>query len=179
MDLTSIVPCAPEDFSDLRELHKAAINTAGWHFYSLAEVAAKLSEIDEPDYTITLLNENVLLAKLNNLLVGVSSWRPSKEHPQTAVITQLFLHPLFGNGGIASALIKKNEQMAYEHGFRWISAHADLNSREFFTRLGYETKGFKGCKSDSSSPYPLQIMTRHISSLFAGNSSLSGKLPVH
>ena len=53
MELASIVPCTPEDYSDLRELHKLAINHSGWHYYSLEEVAAKLHEIDQPDYTIS------------------------------------------------------------------------------------------------------------------------------
>ncbi len=43
MKLTSIVPCTPEDYSDLRDLHKMTINATGWRFYSLAEVAAKLA----------------------------------------------------------------------------------------------------------------------------------------
>ena len=110
MELTSIVPCTPEDYSDLRALHKMAINATGWHFYSLKEVAAKLIEIDEPDYTIALLSETVLLAKLDGLLVGAASWRPSNEHPQTAVISALYLHPAYSNGGIATALIQKCER---------------------------------------------------------------------
>ena len=75
MKLTSIVPCTPEDFSDLRALHKMSINATGWHFYSLKEVAAQLIEIDQPDYTIALLSENVLLAKIDGLLVGAASWQ--------------------------------------------------------------------------------------------------------
>ena len=166
MKLTSIVPCTPEDFSDLRALHNLSVNASGWRYYSLAEVAAKLAEIEDPDYTIALLKENVLLAKIDNILVGAVSWRPSNEHPQTAVISALFLHPAFSNGGIATALIQKSEQASYDSGYRWISALSDLNSRPFFTKLGYETKGFKDCKRGRSVQYPLQIMTRHISSLY-------------
>jgi GNAT superfamily N-acetyltransferase len=182
MELTSIASCTPEDFADLRELHKMSISHSGWHFYSLAEVAAKLKEIDEPEYTISLLSENVLLAKMHNTLVGTSSWRPSSEHPQTAEITQLYVNPLFANGGIATALIEQTEQVAYDSGFRWISALADFNSRAFYARLGYEGQGFKGCNPDRSIQYPLQIMTRHISSQYSTNADTkahSEKLPVH
>ena len=182
MELASIVACTPEDFADLRELHKAAINHSGWHFYSLAEVAAKLQEIDEPDYTIALLNGHGLLARINHVLVGTSAWRPSNEHPQTAVITQLYVNPLFANGGISTALIEETEQIAYDNGFRWISAQVDFNSRAFFARLGYESKGFKGCKPERSVQYPLQVMTRHISAHYSDRStdkSLTSKLVVH
>lgn len=174
--LTSIVPCTPEDFSEMRELHKASISNTGWRYYSLAEVAAKIQEIDDPDYTISLLNENILLAKMDHLLIGVSAWHPSDDHPQTAVITQLFIHPLFTNGGIATTLIQENEQVAYDRGFRWISAQSDLNSRAFFSRLGYESRGFKGCKSGRSPQYPLQIMTRHISSQYSGSADKKAAL---
>ena len=166
MKLTSIVPSTPEDFSDLRALHKMSINASGWRFYSLKEVAAKLVEIDEPDYTINLLKETVLLAKIDELLVGAASWRPSSQHPQTAVISALYLHPVFANGGIATALIQNSEQAAYDEGYRWISALSDLNARPFFTTLGYESKGFRGCKPGHSVQYPLQVMTRHISSQY-------------
>ncbi len=166
MELTSIVPCKPEDFSDLRALHKMAINATGWHFYSLAEVAAKLIEIDQPDYTISLLGENVFLAKLDGLLVGAASWRPSNDHPQTAVIAALYLHPAFTNGGIATALIQKCERASYDAGFRWISALSDLNSRPFFSKLGYEAKGYRNSKRNQSVQYPLQVMTRHISTQY-------------
>ncbi len=182
MKFTSIVTCIPEDLSELRELHKAAITSTGWRFYSLAEVAAKLKQIDEPDYTITLLNENVLLARMNNFLVGTSSWRPSTDHPQTAIISHLYVHPLFTNGGIATALIEENEQAAYVSGFRWISAEADFNSRTFYSRLGYESKGFDGCKEDQSVHYPVQIMTRHISSQYndaAHKKANTDKPPLH
>ncbi len=164
--LTSIVPCTPEDYSDLRALHKMAINATGWHFYSLKEVAAQLSEIDQPDYTIALLNETVFLAKLDDLLVGAASWRPSNDHPQTAVIAALYLHPAFTNGGIATALIQECEQASYNAGFRWISALSDLNSRPFFAKLGYEAKGYRNSKCNQSIQYPLQVMTRHISTQY-------------
>ena len=180
MKLTSIVPCTPEDFSDLRALHKMAINATGWHFYSLKEVAAQLDEIDHPDYTIALLSENVLLAKLNGLLVGAASWRPSNGHPQTAVIAALYLHPAFTNGGIATALIQKCEQASYDGGFRWISALSDLNSRPFFSKLGYEAKGYRNSKRNQTVQYPLQIMTRHISAQYCKTkNSKTTKLPSH
>ena len=182
MKLASIVQSTPEDFSDIRELHKTSIKSAGWHYYSLAEVDAKLNEIDEPDYTISLLNQNVLLAKINNILVGSCAWRPSEEHPQTAVITHLYIHPAYSNGGIATALIEENEQVAYNSGFRWISARSDFNSRSFFTQLGYKTKGFRGCNTPRAIQYPLQVMTRHISSLFADSpekKTYTGDLVVH
>lgn len=181
MKLTSIVPCTPEDFSDLRALHKMAINATGWHFYSLKEVAAQLIEIDQPDYTITLLSENVLLAKIDGLLVGAASWRPSNDHPQTAVIAALYLHPAFTNGGIATALIQKCEQASYDGGFRWISALSDLNSRPFFAKLGYEAKGYRNSKRNQSVQYPLQVMTRHISTQYGntknGKAKASRPLP--
>ncbi|MCP4933450.1 MAG: GNAT family N-acetyltransferase [bacterium] len=166
MKLISIVPCTPEDFSDLRALHKMAINATGWHFYSLAEVAAQLIEIDQPDYTIALLSQNVLLAKLDNLLVGAASWRPSNAHLQTAIVTTLYLHPAYTNGGCATALIQKCEQASYDRGFRWISALSDLNSRLFFFKLGYEAKGYRNSKRNRSVQYPLQVMTRHISTQY-------------
>ncbi len=112
------------------------------------------------------MSESVLLAKINGFLVGAASWRPSNEHPQTAVISALYLHPAFANGGIATALIESCEQASYDSGFRWISALSDLNSRPFFTKLGYESKGYRNSKRDQSVQYPLQIMTRHISAQY-------------
>ncbi len=167
MKLTSIRSCTPEDYADVRALFKAAIQSAGWHFYGTKEVATKLLEIDDPDYTIALMDQNIVLAKIGDYLVGASSWRPSSEHPQTAVITALYIDPLFANGGIATALIKQNEQTCYDQGFRWISAQSDFNSRPFFTRLGYESKGYKGCIPERDVQYPLEIMTRHISAQYA------------
>ncbi|MCF6199040.1 MAG: GNAT family N-acetyltransferase [Hyphomicrobiaceae bacterium] len=167
MKLASIAPASTEDYSDVRELHKSAISSVGWRFYSLAEVAAKLEAIDQPDYTALMLKENVQLARLRHVLIGSSSWRPSNEHMQTATITHLYVNPLFANGGVATALIEKSEQLAYKSGFRWISALSDFNSRSFFSRLGYEAQGFRGCKITKTTQYPLQIMTRHISSQYA------------
>lgn len=171
MKLAQIAPCTPEDFADLRELHKAAIAHSGWHFYSNAEVDAKLKEIDKPDYTLTLLKEKLLLARIHDTLVGTSSWRPSREHLQTAVITGLYVNPLFSGGGIATALIEKTEKVAYDNGFRWISALADFNARAFFARLGYESKGFRGYKLGRKIQYPLQVMTRHISAQYASRAA--------
>ena len=167
MRLANVKSATPEDYADIRELHKAAIGSVGWRFYSQAEVEAKLEEIDRPDYTATLIEENVQLIRLGNVLLGSSSWRPSNEHPQTATITHLYLPPLFSNGGVATALIEENEQRAYKSGFRWISALSDFNSRSFFARLGYEAKGFRGYKITRETQYPLQIMTRHISTQYA------------
>ena len=167
MKLTSLTPCTPEDYADLRALFKAAIQSAGWHFYGTKEVATKLLEIDDPDFTITLMSENIILAKINDFLVGASSWRPSNEHPQTAVITSLYIDRVFANGGIATALIQETEQACYDQGFRWVSAQSDFNSRPFFSKLGYESKGYKGCIPERDVQYPLQIMTRHISAQYA------------
>ncbi len=57
MKLASIAPASTEDYSDVRELHKSAISSVGWLFYSLAEFAAKLEAIDQPDYTALMLKE--------------------------------------------------------------------------------------------------------------------------
>ncbi len=184
MKLASIVPASTEDYSDVRELHKSAISSVGWRFYSLAEVAAKLEAIDQPEYTADLLKENVQLAKFGHVLIGSSSWRPSNEHMQTATITHLYVNPLFSNGGVATALIEESEQLAYKSGFRWISALSDFNSRSFFSRLGYEAQGFRGCKITKTTQYPLQIMTRHIASQYAKQktkirTSLMGTQIVH
>ena len=167
MQLAKIRPATPEDYASIRALHKATIGSVGWRFYSQAEVTAKLEEIDRPDYTAAMLKENVQLVTLGDVLLGSSAWRPSNEHPQTATITHLYVHPLFTNGGVATALIEENEQLAYKSGFRWISALSDFNSRSFFTRLGYEAKGFRGYKITRTTQYPLQIMTRHISTQYA------------
>ncbi len=180
--LASITPCTPEDYADLRELHKAAVRTSGWRFYSLEEVAAKIMEIDDPEYTSLRLKENVLLARIGTVLAGTTSWRPSNEHPQTAIITLLSVNPLFEGGGIASALVKEAEQAAYDTGFRWISARSDLNYRTLFSRLGYEGKEFRDEHPQHGTAYPLQVMTRHISAHYSARKLKQGpdsKLATH
>jgi GNAT superfamily N-acetyltransferase len=162
MRLVEISPCQPEDYAALRELHTISINTNGWRFYSLAEVAERLKEIETPDYAMALARENVLIARIGETMVATASWRPSQRLPQTAIITQIFLHPFFTRGGIATRLIDEIEKEAYEQGFRFVSAHSDLNSRKLFSKLGYEPQGFEfGGKGDEHQ-YPYQVMTRKI-----------------
>jgi N-acetylglutamate synthase-like GNAT family acetyltransferase len=162
LELASINPCSPEDYSDLRELQKITIKSNGWHFYSIHEVESRLREIDNPDYTYSLLEDQVLVAHINRFLIGTAAWRPDSNHPQTAVITQIYVHPFFTDGGIATALIQRIERDAYHKGYRFVSALSDLNSRLLFSKLGYEGKGFEFSQSDHSTQYPLQIMARKI-----------------
>jgi len=167
--LIRITPCEPEDYAALRELHAISIRTNGWRYYSVSEVEQRLREIGSSDYSRTLSRENVLLARIGDTLVATASWRPSQRLPQTAIITQIYLHPFFTRGGIATALIDEIEKAAYKQGFRFVSAQSDLNSRQLFLNLGYEAEQFE-TSSDASKPgYPYQVMTRKI----AANGSIA------
>ena len=160
--LVKISPCEPEDFAALRELHAISIRTNGWRYYSVSEVEQRLMEIESSEYSIALAHENVLLARIGGTLVGTASWRPSQKFPQTAIITQIYLHPFFTRGGIATALIDEIEKAAYKQGFRFVSAQSDLNSRQLFLDLGYEAEQFETSRDTSKPGYPYQVMTRKI-----------------
>jgi len=160
--LATISPLRPEDFSALRELHKQAVRATGWRFYSLQEVEAKLREIDDADYSTRLLAENGLAAKVGNTLVGTASWLKKRDEADTALITDVYTHPLFARGGVGSKLVGHIEQTVYKKGFHRLMVRSNLDSRRFYAKLGYASEGFEIYKIQATTQFPMQTMARTI-----------------
>lgn len=158
--LATIAPLTPEHYSDVRALHRLAIRTSGWRFYSLREVGAKIDEIDGADYTLRLMREHGLAARICGTLVATAFWSAADDDNRTAVISDLYVHPAFEGGDIATRLVHAIESSAFAAGCRRMRVRASLDSRGLYAQLGYERESFELYYIASNVCFPLQVLTR-------------------
>lgn len=158
--LATISPIAPEQFSDLRALHRLAVVATRWRYYAPREIAAKLQQIESPEYTAQLMAAKGLAASLCGTLIGTAFWSADPTVSSDASLAELYVHPAFTRGGIATRLVGSCERLAGNAGFRRMRARVDLVARPLFAKLGYQRESYERNQIDADACYPLMVMSR-------------------
>jgi GNAT superfamily N-acetyltransferase len=158
--LATISPIAPEQFSDMRALHRLAVVSSRWRYYAPREIAAKLLQIDSPEYTLQLMAAKGLAASLCGTLIGTAFWSADPTLSSDASLAELYVHPAYIRGGVATRLVHTCERLAGGAGFRRMRAHVDLVARPLFAKLGYQRESYERNQIDPDACFPLLVMTR-------------------
>ena len=127
-----------DDYSDVRYVHVAAFKAFAAPQLSEDEVKAFVAHVNAPDYADQLREMDMLVALVNNQLVGTAAWIAGDDSGASARISSVFVDPMFAQCGIGRRLVLETEQLAVQAGFGRFTVRATANAVPFFQSLGYE-----------------------------------------
>lgn len=131
-----IAPIGLDHFSDLRNLHAAALREGASSVLSEDELAAMLALVQSHEYSDQVLQEETVGGWIDDELVGTASWHTNSDDGRGARIGWVFVrHPGFG---IGRRLVTEVEARAQHSGFNQLAVSATANAILFFERLGYQ-----------------------------------------
>jgi putative acetyltransferase len=125
----------PEDAPAVLDLKRAAIrDLAGWHYSAEAVDAWAPSEDALPAFEGAIDSEQftVLLAEMDGDLAGYGVLNGAGGRIDAA-----FVHPDYGQQGIATSLVGQLESRAEMRDIEELEIVASLNARSFYENLGY------------------------------------------
>lgn len=127
-----------DDYSDVRYVHVAAFKAFAGAQLSETEVNAFVSHVNAPDYADQLREMDMLVALVNNQLVGTAAWIAGDDSGASARVSSVFVDPMFAQCGIGRRLVQEVEHIAHQAGFGRFTVRATANAVPFFQSLGYE-----------------------------------------
>ena len=127
-----------DDYSDVRYVHVAAFKAFAAPQLSEDEVKAFVAHVNAPDYADQLREMDMLVALVNNQLVGTAAWIAGDDSGASARISSVFVDPMFAQCGIGRRLVLETEHLAVQAGFGRFTVRATANAVPFFLSLGYE-----------------------------------------
>lgn len=137
LDVMTVRPATLDDLAEVKTLHATAFRTLSGSSTAEEHLEALGEYVNAPAYTEALMATNLLTAWADRMLVATAGWAPGNDRGATAKISDVFVHPLFKNIGIASELLRRQEEAAAAAGFVHFSASAPFGTTAFFERAGY------------------------------------------
>ena len=126
------------DADTVRRLHAAAFRTLAAAHHSAAQIAAHEALIMMPAYADDLARSNLLLALHPAVgLAATAGWLAMTDHPGTARIRKVFVHPRMARRGLASAMVRAAEERARAAGLAKLFVRANVNAVPLYEKLGY------------------------------------------
>ena len=131
MSLT-IRPHCPSDATDTLRVFLAAIRTTAAADYSLDQIHAWAApDIDPSNWAAKRGKLNTWVAILDGAVVGFT------DVDQSGYIHMLFVDPLHGRTGIATALLEWVFEQAKSSGAHGLTTNASITARPFFQSQGF------------------------------------------
>lgn len=126
-----------DHWADIRDLHGFSFGRMTGPSIDASQCAAFLAHIREPEYTLSLQQQNLLVAWIDDQLVGTAGWVAFDGRGQTARITSVCVSPLFTRLGIGRILVEASEARASHAGYYDFATRTFSPSVGFFEELGY------------------------------------------
>ena len=143
-----------DHWSDIRDLHALSFRYLTGPSVEPSQCAAFLARIREPDYTLALQAQDLLVAWIDRQPVGTAGWVPFDGRGSTARITSVCVSPLFTRLGVGRRLVEAAEERASLSGYRGLAARVFPPSVDFFESLGYarSSQGVQSLGTQSDLP---------------------------
>lgn len=121
------------DISELKELFRNTVMTVNRRDYTAEEVAdwASCCESDECWEELLATLHFIVATDADRRIVGFTSIRDD------GYLHSMFVHKDFQRHGIATALLRRIEDYASEHGISEITSEVSITARKFFELQGY------------------------------------------
>ena len=149
-----------DHWSDIRDLHALSFRHLTGPSVEPAQCAAFLARVREPDYTLALQTQDLLVAWIDHQPIGTAGWVPFDGRGSTARIASVCVSPLFTRLGVGRRLVEAAEERASLSGYRDLAARVFPPSVGFFESLGY-TRSSQGVQSlGTQSDLPVVFMRK-------------------
>ncbi len=79
-----------------------------------------------------------------------------------AQLDALYVHPLFHNQGLGTALLQRAEELAIQAGLSFLKLYASLNSVPFYRLSGYESLGEAVLPLNETVKVKCELMRKHL-----------------
>jgi GNAT superfamily N-acetyltransferase len=130
-------PAGVDAWSEIRSLHAASFKAMAGPLLETAHVAAFIERVYSPDYTDSLVMQDLQTAWHDRQLVGTAGWVPADDAGTSARITAVYVAPLFTRLGVGRQLVTAAEARARAAGFHAYAARVFPQALGFFEALGY------------------------------------------
>lgn len=141
-DHAKLRPVGPDDYSALRYVHEAAVRHISCELLTNEDFAEWSRFVRSPGYSDRMMASQNIGAWYQGQLLGTAGWRPSRDDPDVAHITALYVQPVYSNSGIGSRLLSTIEAEAAAAGFTAFSVRAIQNAAGFFLARGYRISSY-------------------------------------
>lgn len=132
-----ITPSSIDDFSTLRHVHSLAIQRILSASLSTDEVSQLVTHVRSAEYTSQLMAKEVLVARVNGVVVGSVAWAPTSDGTQVARISSHFVHPLYVGIGIGRALLDAAIELAAAAGYTKSMARVPATAISLYEGAGF------------------------------------------
>ncbi|MGE3919263.1 MAG: GNAT family N-acetyltransferase, partial [Hyphomicrobiaceae bacterium] len=116
----TIGPAGLDHWADIRALHALAFRHLAGLTLDDGQIEAFAAHVREPEYTESLLTQDLLVAWHDARPVGTAGWTPD-DRGALARITSVCVSPLFTRLGVGRSLVAAAEERARAAGFRSFS----------------------------------------------------------
>ncbi len=128
-------PMKPDDGPALVEIFRASVEEIGAEDHDAAQVEAWASAADDPEaFAARLSSMLTLLAFLDGEMAGFASLKGSD------VLEMLYVHPVFAERGVATALVDALERLAAARGAKRMTVEASDTALPAFQSWGYRAE---------------------------------------
>ncbi|MFB6253721.1 MAG: GNAT family N-acetyltransferase [Halobacteriaceae archaeon] len=132
----------PEDATVIRDLHIASIEGLAGGEYNEEQVEAWAHDRDPSEYPITNADAYVVVAELDDQIVGFGQMKPdADDYFQATVdgeITAIYIHPSVARQGIGTRIYDELEAEARRNDVESLGLWASLNAVSFYETQGYQ-----------------------------------------
>ena len=157
--LTILRPATEKDCQDIHNAHLHAVQYACIRSYDETIMHAWESLLDINSYLETISDKNKAL------------WVVEYKGPiqgffqvdfKEAQLDALYVHPLFHNLGLGTALLSRAEEMARNAGLSFLKLYASLNSVPFYRLNRYESLGTAVLQLNKTVRVECELMRKYL-----------------
>lgn len=127
----------PDHWADIRHLHALSFRHLTGPSLDPHQTTELVGRIYEPDYSLMLQAQDLLVAWIDRQIVGTAGWVPFDGRGVTARITSVSVSPLFTRLGVGRRLVEATEAKASLAGYQDFAVRVFPPSAGFFETLGY------------------------------------------
>ncbi len=141
-DSVQLRPLSADNYSALRYVHESAVRHFAREVLTEDDVSEWSRFVRSPGYTDRVMASCSLGAWYHGQLIGTAGWRPSRDDPDAARITAVYVQPVYANCGVGSRLLDAIEGEAAGAGFKAFSVRSIQNAAGFFQLRGYRISSY-------------------------------------
>lgn len=151
------------DARAILQVHFDAVHETARHEYEASILDEWSMQVTDAriDYMTMRMQENsdgeiMIVAERDGNIVGFGSIAPGNE------LRAVYVSPKAGKSGVGTAILKRLEELAREHGWTELNLDASINARAFYAKNGYLAKSVGFHKLRSGRDMRCVLMTKKL-----------------